>query len=148
MKKLTILWKHLAVDGDTCERCADTGETIATVVAQLRSDLLSRGVEIAFERQALDGASVSESNSLFLNGVPLEDIAGLDIRNNYCASCSDLLGKETYCRTILFEGAEYETIPAVAIRKAAEIILGIGSSDSHRPTESKPCRCCKKGGCC
>ena len=32
MEKLTILWKYLEEDGETCTRCSHTGETIAAVV--------------------------------------------------------------------------------------------------------------------
>lgn len=146
MKKLTILWKYLEENGETCARCSNTGETIAAIVEELKSDLVGQGTDIDFIRQPLDESHIGESNSVFFNGQPIEDIAGMEIRSNYCASCSDLLGAHTVCRTVIFEGTEYEDIPAAAIRKAAEIVLGIKPADAA-PQKKDGC-CCKSGTCC
>jgi hypothetical protein len=49
----------------------------------------------------------------------------IKVAENYCDSCTALLGSETYCRTILFEGIEYEDVPAKAIRQAAYKAMGV-----------------------
>ena len=39
MDKLIIEWKHLDLDGETCERCSDTGENIVkAILAQPAKD--------------------------------------------------------------------------------------------------------------
>lgn len=39
MKSLQLEWKHLDVNGQTCRRCADTGEAVLEVVADLIEEL-------------------------------------------------------------------------------------------------------------
>jgi hypothetical protein len=60
------------------------------------------------------------------------------------------LGNATYCRTITYEGNEYEDIPAKAIRQAALKVLGIEETKTA-PTVISGCGCgCNNSGsgCC
>lgn len=146
MKKLIIEWKHLDVDGDTCNRCYDTGENLNQEVKRLNRSLHSQNIIVELIETMLDDTQVPDSNAILFNGVPLEEILDIRVSNNYCDSCTALLGKETYCRIITFEGNEYEDIPAKAIRQAALKVLGIEEAKSAPP---QTCGCgCNGSNCC
>ncbi|KJS84749.1 MAG: hypothetical protein JM58_10540 [Peptococcaceae bacterium BICA1-8] len=148
MKTLRIEWKHLDVAGDTCDRCYDTGENLYNEVKRLTRALQPQGIEVEFIETKLDDTQIPQSNVILFNGVALEDILDIKVSNNYCSSCTDLLGTDTYCRTIMFEGNEYEDIPAKAIRQAAYKVLGIGEKTTA-PAKNSGCGCdCSSSGCC
>ena len=46
MKKLKIEWRHLAVEGETCNRCYDTGENLTQEVKRLNRALQPQGIEV------------------------------------------------------------------------------------------------------
>ena len=140
MKKLNIEWKHLDVEGDTFDRCYDTGENLVQEVKRLNRALNPQGIEVEFTETKLDDKQIPQSNVILFNGIPLEDILDIQVSNNYCDSCTTLLGTETYCRTITFEGNEYEDIPAKAIRQAAYKVLGT-EEKTPEPLKNSGCGC-------
>lgn len=146
MKKLIIEWKHLDIEGDTCDRCYDTGENLNQEVKRLNRALQSQDIIVEFVETKLDDTQIPDSNVILFNGVPMEDILDIQVSNNYCDSCTTLLGKETYCRIITFEGNEYEDIPAKAIRQAALKVLGI--EEKTAAPENKQSCCCNSSNCC
>jgi len=120
MKTLTIEWKHFAQNGETCCRCCTTGETLIQVVAEMRNACSSQGIDINFMETVLGPERISESNTILFNGVPLEEVLdGATISKDYCGSCSELAGRESYCRTVERNGETYQEIPASLIREAA-----------------------------
>jgi len=119
MKELEIEWKHLDVDGKTCDRCAGTGNEIHQFINRLYDECASQGVHITLKEIKLTEKEIEESNRIFINGIPLEDILPeTTVSQNVCSSCSDLIGSSICCRTIIHTGKEYETIPQQLIRKA------------------------------
>lgn len=145
MKALRIEWRHLEVGGETCDRCYDTGENLENEVKRLRRALEPQGIFIELVETKLNDSEIPQSNTILFDGVPIEDIIDIEVSENYCKSCSDLLGKETYCRAVKFDGNEYEDIPAKAIRNAAYKVLGIENSTINRSGNS--C-CCSEKNCC
>jgi hypothetical protein len=143
MKTLIIEWKHLEVDGETCERCYDTGENLINEVKRLNRKFEQKGKNIEVKETVLDENQVAQSNALLFNGVPIEDILDIKISNNYCESCSELVGKPTLCRAVFFDGQEYEDIPAKAIRQA--ILKVLDEELENAEGTSKTCSC---GGDC
>lgn len=126
MRELTIEWRHYDKEGATCVRCSATGQSLDEVVAALREELAPRGVRIVFTETRLTEEQIPESNLILFNGIPLEEIlTGAKASENSCSSCSCLAGAETSCRTVEFEGATYEEIPADLIRTAAYKALGL-----------------------
>lgn len=120
MKTLIIEWKHLEQHGATCTRCGDTGRSLRNVVRSLRRLCSSQGVAVRFIETKLPPAGVSESNTLFFNGVKLETALDLaPASTSDCASCSTLVGAATRCQTIERHGAVYEANPEELIREAA-----------------------------
>jgi len=146
MKTLKIEWKHLDVAGETCNRCYDTGENLMQEVKRLKRSLQPQGIEVELIETKLDDTQIPQSNIILFNGVPIEDILNIEVLNNYCDSCTTLLGADTYCRTVMYDGNEYEDIPAKAIRQAAYKVLGIKEA-TKAPEIITDCGC-KCSGCC
>jgi hypothetical protein len=132
VKTLKIEWQHLDVAGETCDRCYDTGENLAQEVKRLNRALQPRGINVEMIETKLDDTQIPQSNDILFNGVPIEDILDIEVSENYCDSCTTLLGTDTYCRMVKYEGSEYEDIPAKAIRRAAYKIMGI--EEAKAPT--------------
>lgn len=148
MKTLKIEWRHLDVQGETCDRCYDTGENLANEVKRLKRALEPQGIEIVLAETKLDDSTIPQSNTILFNDVPIEDILDISVSENFCESCTSLLGHETYCRTVLFDGNEYEDIPAKAIRQAAYKALGLEEKE-EKPKGDSGCGCnCSGSGCC
>ena len=143
MKNLKIEWKHLDVDGETCVRCSDTGETLAQVVADLTKKLKPKGIEVEFIETKLDDSQIPQSNIILFNDVPIEVVLDIAVSKNYCESCTSLLGKDTYCRAVEYEGIVFEDIPAKAIRQAALKTLSL-EDDQETAAYAPGCGCgCK-----
>jgi len=147
LKTLKIEWRHLDVQGETCDRCYDTGENLANEVKRLKRVLEPQGIAIELTETKLDDSQIPQSNSVIFNGVPIENILDIEISENYCDSCTALLGKETYCRAVKFEGVEFEDIPAKAIRQAAYKALGMEESKQEKSNRSDCC-CGGNSNCC
>lgn len=146
---LLIEWKHLDAGGETCDRCYDTGENLHAEIKRLQRKLEPQGITIQLIETKLDKTNVEESNQILMNGVLIEEIIDLKVMENYCASCSDLVGSETYCRTIIFDGEEYDDIPAKAIRLAVMKILNLNVETSKADDAPTGCGCgCSSGSCC
>lgn len=154
MRTLVIEWRHLDIEGETCARCYDTGENLAAEIKRLNRALEHRAIRVVLLETLLPESQTAGSNQLFFDGIPIEELLPIEIRDNYCASCTDLLGKETHCRTVVYEGDEYEEVPARAIRHAALLALeregGDGpEQDAAEQAENGTCGCsCNcSGGC-
>lgn len=146
MKTLTIEWRHLDVAGETCNRCYDTGENLNQEVKRLNRTLQPKGIQVEWFETKLDDTQIPQSNTILFNGIPIEDVLKIQVSENYCDSCTAILGNEAYCRTVIFEGYEYEDIPAKAIRQAAFKVLGI---EEEKPLQIKNTGCgCNSSDCC
>lgn len=117
MKNLKIEWRHFATGGQTCDRCGDTGAALRRVIEELAR---TEGVTVEFHETHLLASSIAQSNMVLFNGVPLEELLdGAEVSSNECCSCSCLIGEDTECRTLLYQGQTYEDIPEELIREAA-----------------------------
>ena len=124
MKKLVIEWRHYEKAGQTCLRCSATGKTLENVISDLREELAPQGIEVTFVETNLPVEELAQSNTILFNGVPLEELlAGAEISESACHSCSCLTGTDALCRTVEYEGKTYEEIPEALIRKAAFHVL-------------------------
>lgn len=128
MQTLKIEWRHLDVDGETCDRCYDTGENLNAEVKRLNRKLDSKGIKVEWFETKLKDNQIAQSNTILFNGVPIEEILDIKVSENYCDSCTELLEIEAYCRTVFYDGLEYEDIPAKAIREATYKILNLTES--------------------
>ncbi len=145
MKKLVVEWKHLDVEGNTCDRCGETGTNLLGEITWLNEFLAPQGVAVELVETRLDPTQISESNALFMNGVSIEEILDIEVLENSCDSCSQLVDSEVCCRTIDNEKKQYDEIPAKAIREAALKVLRLEKTQSN----SRGSECaCGKGSCC
>jgi hypothetical protein len=146
MKTLKIEWNHLDVDGETCNRCYDTGENLNQEVRRLIRTLPVLGIQVELIDTKLDDTEVPQSNLILFNYVPIEDILNIQVSKNYCESCSNLFGADIYCRTVIYEDNEYEDIPAKAIHQDAYKILGLDEKLTIK--KGKSGCCCSISDCC
>lgn len=128
MRTVTIEWRHLDVKGDTCERCFETGETLKAEVTRLNQALKSYAVHVEWFETKLDAANIEQSNMILINGRSIETIIQVKVEENYCGSCTDLVGGTSYCRSIVYCGKSYDDVPAFAIRDAVYKVLEINEN--------------------
>ncbi len=120
MNRLEIEWRHLEKEGKTCDRCSDTGEAVRSAYRDLVRELGPRGWEVTLKETLLTDQEIQESNSIYLNGIAMEELLPETHRSkNCCASCGEILGMPTMCRTIQRNGQTFEAIPAAMIIEAA-----------------------------
>lgn len=121
-KELVIEWKHTGKDVEkTCEPCEETGMTLAAVLAEIRMLLEMEGITVRVVETVLPDETVAEPDSLLFNGVPIEELLeGVEVTATSC-SCDtcDTCGEEAECRTLRYNGEEYEAIPPDLIGRAA-----------------------------
>ena len=125
MQTIVIEWLHLEVGGATCERCGDTGQELRQAVERLQAECAPRGVEILFRETRLNPRQINQSNTILINGVPLEQILPqAHASTSCCPSCSDLTGQAEQCRTLVHLGQTFETIPQDLVRQAVCKVAG------------------------
>lgn len=135
MKTMEIEWRHLDLDGGTCLRCSETGNSLREVIAALEEELAPQGVKVSFTETTLLEEDLPQSNLILIDGRPLEDIlSGATAGENYCSSCSCLTGRDAYCRTVSYDGETYEEIPEEIIREAAFTALDMGPAREEKKT--------------
>ncbi len=124
MKQLKVEWKHLETESKTCLRCSETGKNLEVFIDELKNKLKTKGIEVVFKEKRLPAAEISLSNLILINDRPLERwLPGAQASENECSSCCQLIGNEVYCRTVIYQGETYETIPEELIRQAINIAL-------------------------
>jgi hypothetical protein len=119
--ELVVLWQRLVVGGATCERCGDTGDAVRRAVAALDQEFAPQGVAVRLEEKALPPFAVAESNRVFFNGEPLEDLLGAKAGMSHCQSCCEMLGQQTDCRTLIVDGQGHEALSEELIVRAGRI---------------------------
>lgn len=125
MEAIVIEWLHLDVAGSTCDRCGATGLELRRAMERLRDECAPVGVEILFRETLLNADQIALSNTILINGVPLETILPHTLAStNCCTSCGDLTGQAQQCRTLVHLGQEHEIIPRELIRQAVCQIAG------------------------
>ena len=129
MQRLEIEWRHLELDGGTCLRCSETGDSLQQVISDIQEELETQGVKLLFTETTLPEEDLPQSNLILINGRPLESIlSGATAGENYCSSCSCLTGRDAYCRTISYDSETYEEIPGEVIKKAVRIVLDLDAT--------------------
>jgi hypothetical protein len=120
MKRIAIEWRHLDVDGATCERCGDTGAELRRAVDALNAECNARGVGVTLEEVHLGADEVAGSNRILIDGRPLESLLPEGRSGtSACTSCDTLVeGSGTQCLTVEVGAARYEAVPAALVREA------------------------------
>lgn len=124
-KELVIEWKHIGNEIEkTREEFEETGMTLAAVLAEIRMLLEMEGVAVRMVETVLPDEVAMEPERLLFNGVPVEELLeGVEVTATSCscASCEscETCGEEAECRTLRYNGEEYEAIPPELIGRAA-----------------------------
>lgn len=129
MKRLEILWQRVTVDGGTCQRCGDTGQSVRGAARTLRCELAPLDIEVVLTEKALPPFAVEQSNRVFFNGRAMEDILGerheVAVGMNHCQSCCEMLGgpanEPVDCRTLVVDGREHEALPEELLLRAGRL---------------------------
>ncbi|MEN7527583.1 DUF2703 domain-containing protein (plasmid) [Cupriavidus basilensis] len=121
MKTLPIVWQRLVSGGETCPRCAGTGDEVERAYRQLREQLMPLGIEPVLETREIDDATFkanpSESNRIWIAGKPMEEWVNASVGSSPCCSvCGD-----SECRTVDVGGTAYEVVPEDLLVKAGLI---------------------------
>lgn len=121
MKTLTFVWQRLVSNGQTCPRCAGTGNEVERALQQLQAQLRPLGIEPVLETREIDEAAFkanpSESNRIWIAGKPMEEWLKATVGSSRCCSvCGD-----SECRTVAVGGSAYEVVPEELLVKAGLI---------------------------
>ncbi len=119
MKTVEVEWMHLDKEGNTCNRCDNTGKEVREIVSRLNIECAPQSVKVKLHETKLTELEIENSNLILINGTPLEDlIPNARASDSSCSSCGEITGKEESCRTIVQFDSVYETIPQRLIRDA------------------------------
>lgn len=119
MHTVTVEWMHLDKNGETCERCSDTGTDVKEIVKKLNRECASKQIQIVLKETKLAEGEIDKSNLILIDGIPMEDILpGAVASESACCSCGELTGKSEVCRTIVQFSEVHESIPQKMIHDA------------------------------
>lgn len=130
MKTLSIVWQRLVASGETCPRCAGTGDAVERAYRRLQAQLAPLGIEPVLEVREIDEATFkvdpSESNRIWIAGKPIEEWLGASVGSSPCCSvCGD-----SPCRTVAVDGNSYDVVPEELVVKAG-LIAALTINASH-----------------
>jgi hypothetical protein len=140
---LPIHWQRLvSPEGETCPRCAATGNEVQRAVAILDQALPLMGIQPELEiteiAPALFRANPTESNRITIGERTIEEwLEGHTGGSRCCSVCGD-----ADCRTVEVGGVSYDTIPERLILRAA---LLASAAVLERQTNGAP-SCCSSAG--
>ena len=141
MKTLPITWKRLVKDGQTCQRCGATQQSVLGAMTKLEAALRPLDLQPTLETQPMDDAGFradpSESNRIWIAGRPMEEWLGASVGSSPCCSvCGDLP-----CRTMQVGDDTYEAIPEDLIIRAAMVAASelIAAPAAASTTASSAC---------
>lgn len=124
MKNLLIEWKHYDRKGNTCTRCSKTGASLQKAINDLKKELGTEKINLLFKETKLSEKEIQISNSILINGIPLEDLLhDTKVVETSCNSCCTLTGLSVSCRALSCQGQITEDIPVDLIKKAAKSFM-------------------------
>ena len=125
MKNVHIEWKHYVKDGKTCTRCSLTGHNLHQAIKFFEEKFKKQDIKFILKESALNEKEINQSNSLIINGLPIEEILkeDLSVKSNHCQSCSCFAGKRTNCKAISYSGKDFDEIPQDVIKEAISIMI-------------------------
>lgn len=133
-RTIVVEWRHIASEsGETCDRCTATGEALHAAVAAIGPFLEAKGVGVEVRETLLPHSGLSESNTVLIDGLPLERwIGGARVVETECPSCAALTGKpQACCRALVTGTGVHEALTPAAI--AAALLMASGVEGADRP---------------
>jgi hypothetical protein len=124
-KNIVIETTVLRIEGETCDRCNATVDNARIAAEQLKAQLKPLGVEVALVGHAATMENLADSNSVIINGTPIEEWLSATRVSTECASCGDLCGEEgVCCGAVSIDDEVHESYSVEHIRDAAMSALG------------------------
>lgn len=124
-KDIVIETTVLRIDGETCTRCNATVDNVRLAAEELKSQLKPLGVGVSLVEHAATMESLEDSNSVIINGRPIEEWLGASRVSTECESCGDLCGvDEVCCGAIAIGDTVQESYTVEHVREAAMMALG------------------------
>ena len=115
----------LRVDDETCDRCGETVEAVRTAAEELTAALAPLGVRVTLVEHATTAEEIESSNSVMINGRPIEDWLGADRVSTDCPSCGDLVGESVCCGAVRIGDTVQESFTVEQVKDAAISALGV-----------------------
>ena len=138
--KREIEIEFLYLDLNVCEMCRGTESNLEEALDEISAVLEKTGVFVNLRKiqvisyEQAEALNFISSPTIRLNG---RDVA-LEVKENYCSSCSQLSGTETYCRVWNFRGEEFSTVPkSLVIETVLKEIYGTGNEVREISAEQK-----------
>lgn len=111
--KKTIDIEFLYLDLNVCEQCRGSESNLEEALREVSKILESTGVEVNLKKIQIE--TYEQALAMDFISSPTIRVGGrdaaLEVNENYCSSCSDLSGTETFCRVWNFRGEEFSTVP-------------------------------------
>ena len=131
--KRTIEIEFLYLDLNVCDQCKGSESNLEEALADVSRLLEKTGVEVNLTKTQVE--SFEQALALGFISSPTIRVGGRDVaievKENYCSSCSELSGDETYCRVWNFGGEEFSTAPkSLVIDAILKEIYGTEKSES------------------
>lgn len=133
-REITIESAVLRIEGETCERCCSTVAAVREAVAQLEPMLAEHQLGVRLVEHDLDASQLERSNSVLVNGRPLEALLGAERVATDCPSCADLVGESTCCSAMQIEGTVTESPTADML--VAAVMAGVAGGEMVEASSS------------
>ena len=109
--------------------------------------LSEQGVVVTVEEVKMDvkefAKSCSESNRIWVNDKPLEEVLEAKVGKSTCSGICEKHAKGAECRTLVYGGKTFESVPAELIAMAGLKTLDM-PSDKVKITQAKATGCSPK----
>src|SRR5512139_3482262 len=109
-RSLVIEATFLRVDGETCDRCSDTQTAVRQAVQALEPALAALGVPVTLVEHDASTEDLVDSNTVVINGRPLEEWLGAERVSTECPSCGDLIGESACCSALSVSDRVHESL--------------------------------------
>lgn len=144
-KVVNMKWQHMTdKDGKTCDRCGATEAALKQAVEQLESKGVKVNLEVKDMTSEEFAKNCAESNRIWLNDKPIEEILGATVGTSKCSGECAAHKADAQCRTMIVEGKTFEAVPTELIVKAGLMSAGMESADMSVKNASEKTMGCSK----
>jgi hypothetical protein len=141
---VTLKWQKVAdKDGQTCNHCGATEISLKKAMQLFEKEGIKAELEVVEVTVEDFAKNCSESNRLWVNGKPIEEVLQAEVGTAKCSGVCTTHKADATCRTLVFDGKSYESIPAELIVKAGMIAQGQSTEAEVQKASSKSLGCAK-----
>lgn len=125
--------EFLYLDLNVCDQCKGSESNLEEALSDVSFVLEKTGLAVNLKKIHIE--SFDQARALDFISSPTIRVGGRDVafevKENYCSSCSQLSGDETFCRVWNFQGEEFSTAPKSLIVEAVlKEIYGAGAGSN------------------